>query len=234
MRHSGAMVKEAMKAKGMKQVELARKIGRDQTLISRYLSGQIEISDKAARSIAEVLEMDFEKLHLQLQYDRLERRMENMRMEFKDVIGDEGTGESASVGAVIMVEPPDVVAVPLLDSIPASAHSWSGEGSAKYYLPPGIHVDAENSFAVAVTGKNMADYNVDEGDIIVVDTNAKAQDNDIVLAVVKGTPMLRKIHRKGSTIVLQALAEHEEPVIFLSQKDDFEIVGRLMLYSKFF
>ena len=157
-----------------------------------------------------------------------------MRMEFKDVIGDEGTGESASVGAVIMVEPPDVVAVPLLDSIPASAHSWSGEGSAKYYLPPGIHVDAENSFAVAVTGKNMADYNVDEGDIIVVDTNAKAQDNDIVLAVVKGTPMLRKIHRKGSTIVLQALAEHEEPVIFLSQKDDFEIVGRLMLYSKFF
>ena len=233
MQHSGAMVKDAMKAKGMKQVELARKIGRDQTLISRYLSGQIEISDKAARSIAEVLDMDFEKLHLQLQHDRLKRRMENMRMEFKDVLDEEETGELL-VAAAILVDSPNVVAVPMLDSIPVSAHSWSGEGSAKYYLPPGIQVDAESSFAVAVTGRNMVDYTVDEGDIIVVDSSAKIQDNDVVLAVVKGAPMLRKIYRKGRTIVLQASAEHEEPVIFLSQKDDFEIVGRIMLCTRVF
>ncbi len=121
VQHSGVMVKDAMKAQGMKQVELARKIGRDQTLISRYLSGQIEISDKAARSIAEVLDVDFEKLHFQLQHDRLERRMENTRMEFKDVIGDEGTGGSANVGAAILVEPTDIVAVPMLSMPPTSA-----------------------------------------------------------------------------------------------------------------
>ena len=46
MQHSGEMVKATLRAKGMTQVELAKRIGRDQTLISRYVSGQIEVSDE--------------------------------------------------------------------------------------------------------------------------------------------------------------------------------------------
>ena len=231
MKHSGEMVKKALEDKKMSQAELAEKIGRNQALISRYLSGQIEVSDKAARSIAEVLDMDFEGLHRQLQRDRLERRMQNLAAEFKDVLDEEG---KANIGAAILVESSDIVTVPMLDSVPVRAHGWSEEGNRRYALPPDVKVDAENSFAVKVSDKNMAGDKVDEGDIIVVDSGAEARDGDVVLAIVGGEPLLRKIYHSGETVVLQASGDHAEPVVFLSQKDDFEIVGRMALCIKFF
>ncbi|MFC1714350.1 LexA family transcriptional regulator [Candidatus Poribacteria bacterium] len=234
VKHSGEMVKAAIKAKNMTQAELARKIGRDQTLISRYLSGQIEISDKAARSIAEALEMDFEELHHQLQRDRLVRRREKFEAEFKDVVDEEKKTDDEQVYEVGYVGLMEFVIIPMLDSVPVSAHGWSAKGSKRYALPPDVQVDAERSFAVRVSGKNMADDKVDEGDLIVVDSGAKAHDGDVVLAIVKGEPLLRRIYRTGNTTVLQASGDCSEPVVFLSRKDDFEIVGKLVLCVKFF
>lgn len=235
VKHSGEMVKKALEDKKMTQAGLAKKIGRNQTLISRYLSGQIEISDKAARSIVEVLDMDFEELHRQLQHDRFERRVESLRMEFKEVFDEERTDDRrANVGAVTIVESPDIITVPMLDSVPVSAYGWSKEEGRRYALPPDVQVDAEKSFAVRVSGKNMADDKVDEGDIIVVDSGAEVADGDVVLAIVRGEALLRKIYRTGETTVLQASGGHEEPVIVLSQEDDLEIVGRMALCIKLF
>ncbi len=236
VRHSGEMVKAAIKSENMTQAELARKIGRDQTLISRYLSGQIEVSDKAARSIAEALEIDFEELHRQLQRDRLVRRREKFEAEFKDVFDEEKADDRRVhvVGAATIVESLDIVTVPMLDSVPVNAHDWLAEGGRRYVLPPDAEVDAERSFAVRVIGKNMADDKVDEGDTVVIDSGAKVHDGDVVLAIVRGEPLLRRIYRTGKTTVLQASGDCSEPVVFLSRKDDFEIVGKLVLCVKFF
>ena len=234
VQHSGEMVKAALRSREMTQVELASSIGRDQTLISRYLSGQIEISDKAARAIADVLEIDFEELHHQLQRDRLERKMKRLGAEFKEVLDGSETSDQADVGAAILMEAPGAIVVPMLNFVPSSADDLSGKDTARYFLPPDMRIDPENSFAIRVSGENMIDDEVDEGDIIVVDCSANADDGDKVLAVVSGKPMLRKIYRRGETTVLQASGDSKEPVIFLSQKDDFEIVGRLALCTKVF
>ena len=234
MKHSGEMVKAAIRAKGITQAELARKIGRDQTLISRYLSGQIEVSDKAARPIAEALDMNFEELLRQLQRDRLTRRKEKYEAEFKEVLDeDKGADEKQvyNVGGVTLAE---FAVIPMLNSVPVSADAWREEEGRRYALPHDAPVDAERSFAVKISSKDMADDKVDEGDIVVIDTGAKVHDGDIVLAIVKQKPMLRRIYRTGDTTVLQASGECAEPVVFLSRKDDFEIVGRLALCIKFF
>ena len=234
MKHSGEMVKAAIRTKGITQAELARKIGRDQTLISRYLSGQIPVSDKAARRIAEVLDMDFEELHRQLQRDRLLRRREKFEAEFKDVFDEEKKTDDEQVHSVGNVSLMEFVIIPMLASVPVNAHDWLAEGGRRYALPPDAEVDAERSFAVRVIGKNMADDKVDEGDTVVIDSGAKVHDGDIVLAIVKEKPLLRRIYRTGNTTVLQASGDCAEPVVFLSRKDDFEIVGRLALCIKFF
>jgi SOS-response transcriptional repressor LexA len=232
--HSGEIVKAAMKKKKMTQVELARRIGRDQTLISKYLSGHIEISDKAARAIAKVLDMDFERLHHQLQRDRLGRKREHLMVEFGEILEEEGTGmsnERSSVGAVTLVESAGITAVPLLDSIPSGRRGRWRKGERKYFLPPGIHVDAEKAFALKVSEENMTDDVVDEGDIIVVDPGAEAQDGDRVLVVLKGEPALKRLYHRDKTIVLQS---QDEPILFLSPRDDFEIIGRMVLCNKIF
>jgi len=233
--HSGEMVKAAMKEKGMTQNELARRIGKDQTLISRYLSGQIEISLEAAISMAEVLDIDFQALRRQLQRDKLERRKEQLRAEFKDVLGEDEKTDILphdetlySVGAAEMIR-----AVPLLDFIPLAEYDLSKEKADLYVLPPGIQVDIEKSFALKVSGEDMTDDEVGEGDIIVVDPVAEAQDDDIVLVVLGGKPVLRKIYRRGGMIVLQSSRGNAEPFI-LSPEDDFHIVGRVALYTRLF
>jgi SOS-response transcriptional repressor LexA len=226
----------------MTQIELAREIGRDQTLISRYLSGQIEISVEAARSIAEVLEIDFQELRRQLQLDKLNRRVERLKAGFKRILG-----EVAEIDIPFSDEPVFVVghvgiredavvarAIPLLNSIPAGAYDRSKEKAEPYVLPPGVQVDTERSFALEVSGENMTDDKVDEGDIIVVDPTAAVKDGDRVLVILSGQPALRTIYRKGETVVLQSPENREEPVVFLSQKDDFEIVGQVVLCLKLF
>ena len=238
MRHAGDMVKKVMRDIGMTQVELSRRIGRDQTLISRFLSGKVRISETAARSMAEVLDMDFEELRIQMQKDKLEHQLDRLKAEHKNMFDDGGEtdtpGGRADVGGVTLLETQGIVTIPMLNSVPVNAHDWREEEEARYPLPPDIRVDAENSFAVKAAGKNVTNDEVNEGDTIVIDSSAKTRDGDIVLVIVKGEPMLRRIYRKDRTIVLQASAESKEPLILLSQKDDFQIVGRMMLCARDF
>ena len=90
--HSGEIVKEALRAKRTTQVDLSRRIGRDQSLVSRYVNGQFEVASSTARSIAGELDIDTEELLKQLERDRFHRALEKLNMQFKDVVDPkEGT-----------------------------------------------------------------------------------------------------------------------------------------------
>lgn len=85
MEHSSEIVKKALKNVGMTQCELAEKIGKDQTLISRYLSGDIEVAAHTAVAIAGILDIDFVQLYHQLRWDKYHRKLSKLQTEFKDL-----------------------------------------------------------------------------------------------------------------------------------------------------
>lgn len=218
-----------MEKRGLKQTDLAAKIGRDQTLISRYLTGQIEISDTAARSMAEVLNIDFEEMRRQLQRDRFERRKKNLTAEFKEVLTKEDKAEispseeTAIIGGASIEE---IISIPFLNSIPKNNSYKSRDKGESYVLPSEVTIDPENSFAIKVKDESITDDKVDQGDIIVVDTSAKITNGDRVLIIIDAKPILRRIYLTGETIVLQS-SNSNEPVRVLSKGDDFRIVGKL-------
>lgn len=80
--HSGAMVKKALRSQNMSQVALARAIGRDQSLISRYVKGTIEVSVDTVIDIAQVLNMNFDVLYGQLRKDKFNRSMEKLKFKY--------------------------------------------------------------------------------------------------------------------------------------------------------
>lgn len=84
--HSGEMVKSALTNQNMSQVALARSIGRDQSLISRYLKGDIEVSGDTARAIARELNINSEVLCEQLQRDKHKRAMEKIDLKYGDLV----------------------------------------------------------------------------------------------------------------------------------------------------
>jgi SOS-response transcriptional repressor LexA len=237
MQHAGEMVKAVIRAKGMTQTELARRIGKNQTLISRFLSGKVGISTEAARSIAEVLGMDFEELRHQIRRDKFERRKEHIKTEFKEVIDPAekddipSSRETVHVGSVGIL---DAVTVPILDFIPIGGQISSKEDSDLYVLPPNIQVDTEKAFAIKVSGEDMTDDKVDEGDIIVVDPETEACDAGRILVILNGKPALRNVYRMGESIMFLSSDNREEPAVFPVKGGDFEIVGRVVMCVKFF
>jgi len=84
--HSGEIVKAALKSQHITQVALARAIGRDQSLISRYLKGDIEVSGDTARAIARELNINSDVLCEQLQRDKHKSAMEKIDLKYGDPV----------------------------------------------------------------------------------------------------------------------------------------------------
>jgi transcriptional regulator with XRE-family HTH domain len=82
MEKTGKRVQKVMKARGMTQSALAKAIGKDQTLISRFFSGDIEVSDTVALYICRELGMGLGDVLESLHYDRLMRRQAKLDTEF--------------------------------------------------------------------------------------------------------------------------------------------------------
>jgi len=80
--HSGEIVKSALKSQNMSQVALALAIGRDQSLISRYVNGTMEVSADTAIVIARVLNINFDVLYAQLQKDKFNRATEKLNLKY--------------------------------------------------------------------------------------------------------------------------------------------------------
>lgn len=235
--HAGDIVKAALRNKGMTQLELAERIGKDQTLISRLISGQ-PVSDATARSIAEVLNIDLDDFLLQLQRDRLERKRKSLMKQFKGVIEEDEkkdvfqTEKEAVIGHVGVEEQLNVTFVPIAESIPFTDKGWR-EKAEMFAIPSSVNIDKEKAFALKVIGEDMTDDKVDEGDIIVVDPSAKPQDGDRVLVLLGDTVKLKRIYQRGDAIILQAPGNSKEPVIFLSPKDNYTILGKIILCTKY-
>jgi len=227
-KHSGEMIKEAMKKKGLTQIELAKMIGRDQTLLSRYINGQIEVSDATARAITEKLGIEFEDIRRQLQRDRFERRRGNLATEFEEVIKNEreiDLSASTEITDIARVGVEEVVSIPIFDYVPTNYKELKNEAEM-YILPHDVHVDPDNSFAIKVTENDITDDKIDQGDIIIIDTSAKVKDKDRALAILNGKPILRRIYYMGDNIVLQS-TKSNEPFQPISKGDVFKIIGRL-------
>jgi len=226
---AGEMVKSALKEKGLTQQELAEKIGRDQTLISRFISG-VPIADTTARAIAEILDLDADELVHQIQRDKLDKKVVKLKAQYKPVIDDESISDLISDNRSAVVGHVGVIAdIPLLDS-----YDQPQEKAERYVIPTGIQLDSNKAFALKINGKNMTDDKIEEGDVIIVDPNAKMRDEDRVLVVRDGQQELRKFYRDGNTIILQSLGGTGLPLILTSRKENVKIVGRIVFCAKHF
>jgi SOS-response transcriptional repressor LexA len=226
---AGEMVDSALRKKGITQEQLAEKIGRSQTLISRFITG-VSIANTTAQAIANELNIDANELIQLIQRDKLERGMKKLKAQYLPVLGEEETEEllsdkkNAVIGHVGIV--PDV---PLLNS-----YDQNPEKAERYIVPTGVELDENKSFALRVVGKSMTDDKIDEGDIILVDPNAKVKDKDRILIVRNGQQELRAYQKVGDLVLLQSSTIPEASTIIPSQDKNTKIIGRVIFLHKTF
>jgi SOS-response transcriptional repressor LexA len=132
--------------------------------------------------------------------------------------------KNAVIGHVGIV--PDV---PLLNS-----YDQNPEKAERYIVPTGVELDENKSFALRVVGKSMTDDKIDEGDIILVDPNAKVKDKDRILIVRNGQQELRAYQKVGDLVLLQSSTIPEASTIIPSQDKNTKIIGRVIFLHKTF
>jgi len=128
-----------------------------------------------------------------------------------------------------------VVSVPILGAIAAgqpipvpTEETWTAYSEDTIELPLGMIDGKEDVFAVRVKGNSMIDALVNDGDLVIMEATASADDGDMVAAWLKreGEATLKRIYHEGSRVRLQPANQAMAPIY--TEAGNVEVQGRVV------
>lgn len=113
--------------------------------------------------------------------------------------------------------------VKILGNVPCGTPNPEEQENDSYYPMLNSFLDFGEHFALVAIGDSMIDANINEGDIIIVKSQAIATDGDIVVALVDGENTIKRFYRdeKAHKIVLHPENKKYTDIIL----DEVEIQG---------
>lgn len=86
---------------------------------------------------------------------------------------------------------------------------------------------AQRSFALRVVGESMAGREIHDGDIVLVDRDARIVPGDIVVALVDDEATIKTLRKQGRRIVLEAANPAYADIVPDPHSAEFRILGRV-------
>jgi repressor LexA len=115
--------------------------------------------------------------------------------------------------------------VPIVGRVYAGALHEALE-SAEGYVP--VRADrAARSFALRVVGESMAGREIHDGDIVLVDRDARPHSGDIVVALIGDEATIKTLRKQGRRIVLEAANPAYTDIVPDADAGEFRILGRV-------
>ncbi|WP_425045300.1 transcriptional repressor LexA [Primorskyibacter sp. S87] len=94
-------------------------------------------------------------------------------------------------------------------------------------VPGGMVSGSGEHYALEVKGDSMIEAGINDGDVVVIRESSVADNGDIVVALVEGhEATLKRFHRKGNAIALEAANPAYETRVF--PEDKVKVQGRLV------
>ena len=142
--------------------------------------------------------------------------------------------------AIELLEPggrrPRVASIPIIGTIAAgqpipvpTSDTWrSFDSDETLEVPPDMVGGRENVYALRVKGNSMIDALVNDGDIVIMESTATAQNGDMVAAWLKQEQeaTLKRFYREGSRVRLQPANETMQPIH--TDADNVLVQGRVI------
>ncbi|MCJ7663426.1 MAG: transcriptional repressor LexA [Desulfobacterales bacterium] len=122
---------------------------------------------------------------------------------------------------------------PLVGSVVAGSPALSEEHSDGYHALDGSAVPVpEGSFLLRVRGDSMIGDHIQDGDLILVSPQARAEDGAIVVAMVDGETTVKRLYRRGDGIQLVPSHPTMEP-LSIRQDAQLRIIGKVVAVLRF-
>lgn len=119
----------------------------------------------------------------------------------------------------------DEMATPLVGSIAAGQPLEVFEGQESLSFAP--FLESKDVFALQVHGQSMVDDHILDGDYVLIEKTSRAQNGEIVVALVRGTETtLKRFFLEGTMVRLQPANMEMDPIIVPAS--DVEVQGRLL------
>lgn len=120
---------------------------------------------------------------------------------------------------------PAELATPLLGSIAAGQPVETFDDAQHLSFAPLLSSD--KVFALEVSGQSMVDDHILDGDYVLIEKAERAQNGEIVVALVdRAETTLKRFYREGNMVRLQPANVEMDPIIVPAEK--VEIQGRLL------
>ncbi len=127
---------------------------------------------------------------------------------------------------------PSEIELPLLGLVAAGSPIESIPDPEPVSVPPDF-VRAGENFVLKVRGESMIEDGIHDGDLVVVQSTAEANDGDMVVAMVDGEVTLKRIFRQApGTIKLQPANSEMAPIVVAADSVTVQgiVVGLLRRY----
>lgn len=123
--------------------------------------------------------------------------------------------------------------IPLLGLVPAGPPLLAVE-NIEEYLPldpdfwklkagrPG------NLFALRVKGKSMIGDGIQDGDIVIVREQGRAENGELTVVLVEGEATVKRFRREGEKVILQPSNPEFSPLVYRSGDPELRILGKVV------
>jgi SOS-response transcriptional repressor LexA len=122
-----------------------------------------------------------------------------------------------------------VPAGPLQEVLPKMRH----EAESIEYMDDTVSLNPELLFGLRVTGESMIGKDIQDGDVIIIDTGVQPSNGDIVVAMVDDSATVKIFFMTGDLLTLQSANDKIPPITFKSNEQDHtRIVGKVIRIIK--
>ncbi len=119
----------------------------------------------------------------------------------------------------------EVIRLPLVGEIAAGQPMEAYQDPEPMDVPRSLQA-REDSYVLRVRGKSMVDALIDDGDFVIVQPQATAQDGDIVVALLEDNGVtLKRFYREDGRIRLQPANAELEPIYATDLQIQGKVVG---------
>jgi repressor LexA len=124
----------------------------------------------------------------------------------------------------------EMVSVPIIGKVAAGEPLLAVENIEEYFPIPTEYMPNKQTFMLNVKGNSMIDAGIYDGDLILVQQQNNADNQDIVVALVDDSVTVKRFFREADHIRLQPENRFMEPIIL----DDVTILGKVIgLFRRF-
>jgi SOS regulatory protein LexA len=243
---SGDLVKSFREKKELTQRQLADKTGTTNPMISRWESNQNFPGYELALNIAEELGIPENELLPLLQTDRsdsyVKSRSVRRNRTFERLKKSEPKPVQMSAKINITTEATAKLTVfhqvPILGQVPAGQlqeilPKMRNEADEWELIPVEGIPNPELLFGLHIVGESMIGKDIQDGDVIIIDTSIQPSNGDIVVAMVNDSATVKTFYRSGDILTLQSANAKIEPIVLReNDKDSVRIVGKVIRVIK--